>query len=69
MNGCVESVCICECLVSEMIGFEVAPGIFDLIEFGRIFRQPLNSEPVSARGKRRLCHFADVDGAVVEDDH
>jgi hypothetical protein len=34
-----------------------------------VFRQPLDGEPVSADCKRHRRRLADVDRAVVEDDH
>ncbi len=39
-DGCVEVIGIEECAVSEMMTLQVAPRAFDVIELGRIARQP-----------------------------
>ena len=52
MDSGVESVGIGECLMGEMMGFEIAPNRLDIIEFGRVFRQPLDREPMGAGRKR-----------------
>jgi hypothetical protein len=56
--------------MSEMMGFEVAPHCFDVIEFGRVFGQPLDAEPMGAGGERGPGRLAGMDQAVIEnDDH
>ena len=48
---------------------QIAPELFDVVELGSVFRQPLDREPggpLSEGGARRL---AGVDRAVVEDEH
>ena len=65
----VEGIGVSEGLMSQMIGFEVPPDIFDLIEFRRIFRQPFHCEPVRASGEGGQRRFAGMDRAVVEDDY
>src|SRR4051794_25411531 len=44
---------------------EVAPASFDIVQFGGVFRQPLDGEP-GALGKRAGCLLAGVDRPVVE---
>jgi len=62
----VEGFGVSECLMGEVMGFEIAPDRLDIVEFGRIFRQPLGSEPVGARRKCFSRCVADVDRAVIE---
>ena len=58
-----------EGLVGEVMGLEVAPDRLDVIEFGRVFRQPLDSEPVCASRQRGKRAFAGVDRTIVLDQH
>src|ERR1700684_3063459 len=44
----VEGCGIGECLMGEVMGLEVVPDDFDVIEFRGVFRQPLDGEPVRA---------------------
>ena len=51
--------------MSEEVAFEVAPGAFDIVQFGSIFGQPFDGQP------RALCEgspaeLAGVDGTIVE---
>src|SRR3954447_26145011 len=57
-----------ECAVSEEVALEIAPGAFDVVQFGRVFRQPLNGQPGPHR-ERGAGQLADVDRAVVEHQH
>ena len=66
MDDFVEDVWISERLVGEMMSLEVAPDDLDVVEFGRVFRQPFDGEPMGALGKRCRCRLADMDGSVVE---
>ena len=68
VDGGIEGFGVGEGLVGEVMGFEVMPDDFDVIEFGGIFRQPLDGEPVGARRERRHRRLADMDRAVVEND-
>ena len=68
-DGFIEGVCIVEGLMREVMAFEVAPDPFDVIEFGRVFRQPFDGEPVRVGCKRRVRRLTDMDRAVVEDDN
>jgi hypothetical protein len=54
VNGTIESGNAGECLMSEVVRLEVAPDELDIVQFGRIFRQPFNSQPVCASGKGSL---------------
>ena len=68
MDGVIESVHFGEGFMGEIEGFEVMPDHFDVVEFGRIFRQPFDGEPVVADCQRRPRRLADVDRTVVEHD-
>ena len=68
MDGPVEDVCVGEGLMGEIVGFQVSPDGFDVVEFGRIFGQPLNSKPMVAGGQRGPGRLAGMDRAVVEHD-
>ena len=48
---------------------EVVPDDLDVIEFGRVFGQPLDGEPVCAGGERRARELAGMDRAIVLDQH
>src|SRR5919107_4603604 len=60
-----ESVGIGECMVGELMLFEVAPASFDIVQLGGVFRQPFEGEPGAlvegARGQ-----LAGVNRSVVE---
>jgi hypothetical protein len=47
---------------------QIAPGEFDIIEFGSVFRQPLDREPGTG-GERLAGQPAGVDRTVVEDEN
>ena len=49
--------------------FEIAPDNFYVVQLGRVFRQPLDSEPMPACIERRQGHLALVDRSVVLDQH
>jgi hypothetical protein len=66
VDGLFEVFGVAERAVSEMMGFQVAPDSFDVVEFGRVFRQPFDDEPVCARCERGPCRLAGVDRSVVE---
>jgi hypothetical protein len=66
MDGPVKEVCVGEGLMGEIVGFEVSPDGFDVVEFGRVFGQLLNAEPMVAGGQRGLGGLAGMDRAVVE---
>ena len=68
MNCLVEDIRIGEGLMGEIVGLEIMPDGFDVIEFGCIFRQPFGGEPVGALGKSCQGRLARVDRTVVEHD-
>lgn len=47
-----------------MMGLEIVPDHLDVVEFGGIFWQPLDGEPMLARFERLEGKLADVDRAV-----
>src|SRR5919202_449359 len=64
-DGAFESVGIGEGVIGELMLLEVAPASLDIVEFGSVFRQPLDGEP-GTLGKRAGCQLAGVDWPVVE---
>ena len=70
MDGFVEGGYVCEGLVGEVMGVKIAPDRLDFIEFGGVFRQPLEGEPVCAGGQGGERAFAGVDRMrIVLDQH
>ena len=69
MDRLVEVASIDERLVREMVCLEVVPDAFDVVQLGRIFRQPFDREPMRPDGKRGTRHLAGVDRPVVLDQH
>src|SRR5208337_3978538 len=69
VDGFVECGDVGEGLMGEMMRLEVMPDDFDVVEFGRVFGQPLDGEPVGAGGEGRQREFADVDRPIVLDKH
>ena len=55
--------------MGEVMGFEVTPDRLDIVEFGRVFRQPFDGEPVGAGGEGGARAFAGVDRTIVLDQH
>jgi hypothetical protein len=45
MDRLVESIGVAKGLMGEEMPFEVAPDMFDVVEFGGILRQPFDAEP------------------------
>src|SRR3954454_22298595 len=68
MDGQFEMLDGLECPVGEEVALEVAPGALDVVQFGRVFWQPLDSQP-GPHGERGAGQLADVDRAVVEHQH
>ena len=58
MDGVVERDGVGEGLVGEMMRLEVAPHRLDVVEFGRVFRQPLDGQPVCPGGESGEGAFA-----------
>src|SRR5271169_3201529 len=67
MDGLVERVGVGEGLVGEVMGLKIAPDRLDVVEFGGVFRQPLDGEPVCAGGQGGERAFAGVDRTIVLD--
>ena len=68
MDGSIESFGIGEGLVGQMMGFEIVPDHFDVVEFGRVLGQPFDVELMGTGHEDRGCRLAYVDQPVVEDD-
>ena len=68
MDGPVEDVPVGEGLMGEIVGFQVSPDGFDVVEIGRVFGPPLNAKPMVAGGQRGPGLLAGMDRAVVEHD-
>jgi hypothetical protein len=67
-DACFEVFGIDEGAMGEAMTLQVAPGEFDVVEFGRVCRQPLDREPGTG-GERLGGEPAGVDRTVVEDEH
>ena len=63
----VECCDIGEGLMGEVMRFEVAPDEFNVVEFGSVFAQPLDCEPVRPGREGRERELADMDRPVVLD--
>ena len=55
--------------MSEVVRFEIVPDDLNVIEFGRVFGQPLHREPVCPGSERRVRELTDVDRPIVLDQH
>ena len=53
MDRLVERGDIREGLMGEVVRLEIVPNDLNIIEFGRVFGQPLNGEPVCPGGECR----------------
>jgi O-acetylhomoserine (thiol)-lyase len=69
MDGLVERDDVCEGLVGEVMGLKIAPDRLDFIEFGGVFRQPLDGEPVGTSRQGGERAFAGVDRTIVLGQH
>ena len=58
-----------ERLMSEVVGLQVVPDDLDVVQFGSIFRQPFNGQPVCSGGNGGTRKLADVDRPIVLDQH
>src|SRR3954453_8603979 len=69
VDGDIEGVGVTERAVGQVVPLQVAPGALDVVQRGRVLRQPLDREP-GPRGERPPARPARVDRAVVQDkDH
>src|SRR3954453_7921438 len=69
VNCGLERARIGEGLMCKVVHLEVVPDPLDVVQFRRVLGQPLDGEPVGAGGKRSLRQLADVDWAIVLDQH
>ena len=69
MDGSIEVGGVGEGVVGEIVRFEIVPDNLDVVEFGRVFRQPLNGQPMLARFEGGKGELADVDRSIVLDQH
>ena len=69
MDRLVKRVDVRESLMGEVVRFEIVPDDLNVIEFGRVFGQPLHCEPVCPGSERRAREFTDVDRPIVLDQH
>src|SRR5277367_6309737 len=69
MDGVVERGGVGEGLVGEMMRLEVAPHRFDVVEFGRVFRQPFDGQPVRPGSESGEGELAGMDRTIVLDQH
>ena len=67
MDCLIERVLVGEGLMGEVIGLEIMPDDLDVVEFGCVFGQPLDSKPVRAISDGGERAFAGVDRAIVYD--
>jgi hypothetical protein len=65
MDGAFASVGIGEGVIGELMLFEVAPALLDIVQLGGVFRQPFEGEPGSL-GECACGQLAAVDRPVVE---
>jgi hypothetical protein len=66
VDGLVEDIRVGECLVGQMMSLKVTPDDLDVVEFKRIFWQPLDDEPMGSLSESCRGRLADVDWAIVE---
>src|SRR5690348_4578284 len=64
-DGASESIGIGEGAVGELMLLEISPASFDVVQFGGVFRQPLDGEP-GTRSERLCCQRAGVDWPIIE---
>ena len=55
--------------MGEVVRFEIVPDDLNVIEFGRVFGQPLHCEPVCPGSERRARELTDVDRTIILDQH
>lgn len=65
LDGGIELFDGSECLVSEKVSLEVAPGALDVVELRGVLGQPLDGQPGSF-GDGGAIELAGMDGPVVE---
>jgi hypothetical protein len=68
MDCLVEHGDVGDDVMSEVMRLEIMPDL-NVIEFGRVFGQPPNGEPICPGGERRARKFIDMDRSIVLDQH
>src|SRR3954454_21089569 len=66
MDGPFEMLDGLECPVGEEVALEVAPGALDVVQFGRVFWQPLDRQPGPHGERGAGQHLASGLGSVTE---
>src|SRR3954451_10584739 len=51
VNGPIEFGSVSECVMSQVVRLQVVPNDLDIVEFGRLFRQPFTGHPVCTGDK------------------
>jgi hypothetical protein len=67
MDRVVEIIGVAKGLMGEEMSLEVAPGMFDIVQFGGVLRQPFDGQPWTLGKSGPRC-FAGMDGTVVDGD-
>ncbi len=67
MDGSIEVGGVGEGVVGEIVRFEIVPHNLDVVEFGCVFWQPLDGEPMLARFEGGKGELADMDRSIVLD--
>ena len=68
LNSAVEVIGIAKSLVGEEVLLEIAPGVFDSVQFRGVLRQPFDRQPRSDLQGGPRC-LAAMDGTVVDDEN
>ena len=58
-----------ERLMGKVMRLEIMPDNLDVFQFGRVFGQPLDCQPVLASGERGEGNLADRDRPIILDQH
>jgi O-acetylhomoserine (thiol)-lyase len=69
MDGLVERDDVCESQMGEVMGLKIASDRLDVVEFGGVFRQPLDGEPMRAGAQGGERAFAGMDRTIVLNQH
>src|SRR5512144_249770 len=67
VDGTVEVIGITKSLVGKEVLLEIAPGVFDGVQFGGVLRRPFERQPGPALQGSPGC-LAAMDGSVVHDE-
>ena len=69
LDGVIESFRSHESLVRQVMALQIAPALFDVVEFGRILGQPFDRQPGRPFSERGTRCLAGMDRAIVENEH